>query len=243
MNNLSIIIPFLAGISTIIGYLPTYLPRRYQNTIIPMSIAFSSSVMTLISIFSLIPESFNYLKGVAFKNILIVLISINIGIIISNYTNKTLDNNNSKLYKLGIISLLAIILHNIPEGIITYLTTNNNLRLGITLSIGIALHNIPEGIAIAIPIYYSTNNRLKALLYTSISGFSELLGAVFAHIFLKNIYNNLLLSLILSITAGIMINLSIKDLLPTSLSYNNKKITLLGLILGIIILIICKIIN
>ena len=243
-NNLSLIIPTLAGLSTIIGFLPIYLPENNQNNIIPLSISFSASVMILISLFSLIPESFYYLKTIDFKNIIIVLIAINIGIIISNITNKKVGNNNySNLYKLGIISLLAIILHNIPEGIITYLTTNNNLKLGITLSIGIALHNIPEGIAIAIPIYYSTNSKLKAFIYTLISGFSELLGAIFAHLFLKRITNNLFLSMILGITAGIMINLSLTELIPESLTYNKKKTTLLGILLGIIIIIITKLLN
>ena len=244
MNNtiLSFIIPFLAGISTTIGYLPTYISKKYQDIIISFSLSFSSAVMFTISILSLIPESFNYLeRNLSFITIIIILIWINIGIIISLFIDKKLEKkiDNSSLYKLGILSIIALVLHNIPEGITTYLTTSNNIKLGISLSLAIALHNIPEGIAIAIPIYYSTNSRKKAFIYTLISGFSEFLGAILAHIFLKDIINNFLLSIILSITAGIMIHLSIFDLLPNSLSYKKTKVTLLGTILGILIILIC----
>ena len=241
-NILVFLIPFLAGISTIIGYLPTYIKEKYQDTVISFSLAFSSSVMFTVSIFSLIPEAFNYLNTtISFSSIMIILILINLGIIISLSIDKKLEKkiDNSSLYKLGILSIIALVLHNIPEGITTYLTTTNNLKLGISLSLAIALHNIPEGIAIAIPIFYSTNNRKKAFFYTLISGFSEFLGAILAHIFLKDLITNFLLTIILSITSGIMLHLSIFDLLPNSISYNKTKTTLLGLILGILIILVC----
>lgn len=242
MNNiLTFIIPLLAGISTIIGYLPTYLPSKYQNTIISFSLSFSASIMLTISILSLIPESYQYLNQPTFSSILILLICLNTGIILSLYIEKRIAKStiNSSLYKLGILSVITLIIHNIPEGIITYLTTANNLQLGITLSIAIALHNIPEGIATAIPIYYSTNSHKKAFLYTFISGFSEFLGAILAHFFLKRFINPITLSLILSITAGIMLHLSIFDLIPTSISYHNNKSLLFGIIVGTTIMLIC----
>ena len=81
--------------------------------------------------------------------------------------------------------MIAIILHNIPEGIATFMTTTNDLRLGVSLCIAITCHNIPEGISIFTPIYYATNKKRKALLYTFISGISEPLGALFAFLILK----------------------------------------------------------
>ena len=239
---LSFLIPFLAGISTIIGYLPTYINEKYQNTVISFSLAFSSSIMFTVSILSLIPEAFHYLNNtLSFPHIIIILIWINIGIILSLLIDKKLEQkiDNSSLYKLGILSIIALIIHNIPEGITTYLTTTNNLKLGISLSLAIALHNIPEGIAIAVPIYYSTNSRKKAFIYTLVSGFSEFLGAILAHIFLKKYINNFILSVILSITAGIMLHLSIFNLLPNSISYQKPKTILIGLIIGMIIMLAC----
>ena len=245
MNNIitSFIITFIAGLSTIIGIIPIFFNNKYKEKIICFSLAFSSSIMITISILSLIPEAMNYLNSLNIINILITLIFINIGIIISTYIDKKLDKriNNNSLLKVGIVGLIAIILHNIPEGITTFITSSNNLKIGLTLSIAIALHNIPEGISIAIPIYYSTNSYKKALLYTSISGFSEFFGAVFAFIFLKNIINNYLMAIILSITAGIMIQISFFELLPTSLKYKSK-LTYIGLLLGFIIMYICIII-
>ena len=237
-NILPFIISTVSSLATIIGYLPIYINQKYQDKLIPFTLSLSSGIMLTISLISLIPESINYQKT---NNIILIilytLININIGIIIINILNNKIENNNN-LYRLGIISTIALILHNIPEGITTYLTTNINEYLGIKLSLAIALHNIPEGISIAIPLYYSTKSKKKAFFITLIAGSSELLGTIIAHLFLKKIISNSLLSILLSITAGIMIYLSIKELLPKSLNYNNKVITTIGLLIGIIIMII-----
>ena len=238
---LPLTISTISSLATLLGYLPIFINKKYQNKLIPLSLALSAGIMLTVSLISLIPESINYLNE---NNIILIilytLIHINIGIIIVNILDKKIDKNNN-LYKLGIISTIALILHNIPEGITTYLTTNINQDLGIKLSIAIALHNIPEGISIAIPIYYSTNDKKKAFFITLIAGSSELFGTILAHIFLKNIISNTILSIVLSITAGIMINLSFKELIPKSLDYQNKKTTIIGILLGIIIMIICNI--
>ena len=131
-------------------------------------------------------------------------------------------------------------LHNIPEGITTYISTSVNTSLGIKLAIAIALHNIPEGISIAVPIYYSTNNFKKAFFYTFIAGFSELSGAVIAYLFLANFITNTSLSIILGLTAGIMIHISLYELLPTSIEYKKKKATILSFIIGIITMFLCE---
>ena len=239
INITAFIISSLAGLSTVLGYLPIYIKQKYQNIIIPFSLALAAGIMLSISITSLIPESYNYQNNPLILKLLYILISINIGIIIINILDKTITKNNS-LYKLGIISTLALILHNIPEGITTYLSTISNETLGIKLSLAIALHNIPEGISIAVPIYYSTNSKKKAFIITLIAGFSELLGSIIAYLFLQRFINHFLLSQILGITTGIMIFLSIKELIPKSLDYKNKHLTIIGLIIGIIIMLICN---
>lgn len=239
---LSLFIPFLAGISTTLGYLPTYISKKYQDIIIPFSLSFSAGIMLTISLFSLIPEAFHYLSNqLTFPILLKILILINIGFILSNIIDTKIDKKlqNNNLYKLGVLSIITLMIHNIPEGIITYLTTLSNLQLGLTFSFAIALHNIPEGIAIAIPIYYSTNNRKKAFIYTVISGFSEFLGALITHFIVKRYISFMILSYILLITSGIMIHLSITDLLPNSYSYQKKSPFLLGFTLGLLTMIVC----
>lgn len=150
------------------------------------------------------------------------------------------DNNyhNSSLYRVGMISMLAIMLHNIPEGIATYLTSNHDLKLGITLAIALALHNIPEGISVAVPIYYSTKSKGKAFLYTLISGMSEFLGAIIASIFLVNFSNDFFMGCLYAVIAGIMLHISIYELLPSSLQYKRPSQTILFFIIGIIFMLI-----
>ena len=234
------IITFLAGISTILGVIPTYFNSKYKDSIINLSLSFACGIMLSISLFSLIPESLNYM-GFSFINIILLLLFINIGLIISTYIDKKISKriNNNSLYKLGLVSIIALILHNIPEGITTFLTTSNNFRIGLTLSLAIALHNIPEGISIAVPIYYSTKSHGKAFVYTFISGFSELIGGILSYIFLSHFINNFILSIILGITAGIMMQISLFELLPNSLKYKHYSNTFIGFILGFIIMIIC----
>lgn len=211
------IITFISGISTLFGIIPTYINSKYKEYIIKFSLLFSSIAMIYISIFSLIPEAINYI-GISFKNIVLLLILILIGIIISKYIDNSLNMlSSNSLYKLGIINLLVLILHNIPEGIITFLMSSKDIKLGINIAVAIALHNIPEGISIAIPIYYSTNNRKLSFIYTFISGFSELIGGVISYIFLNRFINNNTLFIILSITSGIMIYLALFELLPNAL--------------------------
>ena len=89
--------------------------------------------------------------------------------------------------------MIAIILHNVPEGIATFISSSKDISLGISLAIAITLHNIPEGISISIPIYYSTKSKFKALLYTFISGVSEPIGALIAYLFLSKYINDFII--------------------------------------------------
>ena len=193
--------------------------------------------MFFISVSDLIPEAIsllrNYYQGVGV--VFLTLISLLFGVIVSMLIDKYLpDNNNDNLYKVGLISMLAIILHNIPEGIATFLASSVNSSLGLSLTFAIAMHNIPEGISISVPIYYSTKSKSKAILYTLISALSEPFGALLAYLFLSKIMNDLIMAIILSLIAGIMMHISLCELLPTSFSYRNKKITIVFFIIGIL---------
>lgn len=228
------IITLLAGFSTLIGYFFIYFKNRNNNLLI-LSLGFASGVMFFISLFDLIPESIYILtKSYGINSIIIVCLFILIGIIISYLLDILFKNESSYLYHIGIISMLAIIIHNIPEGIATFLTSTINFKLGITLALAIAFHNIPEGISISIPIYFSTGNKKKAFLYTFISGISEFIGAIIAFIFFKNSISDLFMGSLYSIIAGIMFYISIHELLPTSLKYKNTLLTILSFIIGVL---------
>lgn len=106
--------------------------------------------------------------------------------------------------------------------------------MGITLAIALALHNIPEGISVAIPIYYSTGSKKKAFIYTLVSGMSEFLGAIIASIFFSWLSSDLFMGCLYSIIAGIMIHISIYELLPASFKFNRPKLTMILFIVGFI---------
>ena len=251
MSNIeySFLLTTFAGLSTMLGAMLIFFKVKNSNIIICKSLAFAAGVMVTISITDLIPASlFGFLnKYYLFPSILLSLIFIILGIIISILIKKyipDLDSNdikNKSLFKIGIISMIAIILHNIPEGIATFMTSTKNITLGLSLAIAITLHNIPEGISIAIPIYYSTKSKFKALMYTFISGISELIGAIIAYLFLAPYMNEFVMSVLMALIAGIMISISIYELIPASLKYKSLKDTLKFFFIGVVFMGVCHI--
>ncbi len=246
VNNMNItlysfILTFIAGFSTLIGALLIFFKTK-TNKIIIGSLAFASGVMFAVSISDLIPEAIELLNYKSIIEIVLIVVFMVLGMIFSMIIDKYIPSveNTSKngLFRVGIISMLAIIIHNIPEGIATFMATNTDISLGISLTIAIALHNIPEGISIAVPIYYSTKSRGNALLYTFISGLSEPFGALLSFLFLKPFMNDFVMGLLMAIIAGIMTHIAFYELLPTSLKYKNKKLSYLFFVVGFIFMII-----
>lgn len=238
MNSISMafLLTSLAGLATMIGVFPIFLKLRDKDKIISSSLAFASGVMLCVSITDLVPESLEMLRGY-FSGWLVVFLSfifIVVGIVVSSLIDKYLPTiNYESLYRVGIISMLAIILHNIPEGIATFISTTKDTSLGISLATSIAFHNIPEGISISIPIYYSTKSKSKAIFYTFISALSEPIGALLTYWFLLPFVNDVLLGLLFSFIAGIMLQISLTELLPESLSYKQIKLTKIFFVIGI----------
>lgn len=238
----SFLLTFLAGFSTMIGIFPILVNLKREKLIISCSLAFASGVMLTVSIMDLIPESFLMFRGCYSDiiTILLVFLSIMIGIIggclVKGKVDKVSSANN--LYRVGIISMMAIILHNIPEGIVTFITTTKNTSLGVNLAISIAMHNIPEGISISIPIYYSTRSKYKAFFYTLVSALSEPLGAVITYLFLLSFINNIILGILFSFIAGLMIEISILELIPTSLEYSKSNISKVFFGVGIVVMLL-----
>ena len=190
------------------------------------------------SITDLIPEStFILLKNFGVENgIVLSLIAFIIGIILIHCLQKIIKKTEMKksdLYKLGILNMLALILHNFPEGIATFMSSYKDMSMGIKLALAIAFHNIPEGISIAVPIYYATNSKREALFKTLLSGVAEPIGALLAYIFLSKFITDSLISLILLLVGGIMITLAIEGILPKAKKYNLNKYLYLGMFIGL----------
>lgn len=235
-------ISLIAGLSTCLGALIIFLKIKKENInkFITFCISFSLAIMIGISITDLIPSSFydilfHYSLN---KAIIFITISFLSGVGLVLILTKLTKNNENNLYKLGILNMITLIIHNFPEGIATFLSSYNDLDVGIKLSFAIMLHNIPEGIAIAVPIYYSTNSKKKALNKTLLSGLSEPLGAILAYVALAKYINDQMISIILLFVAGIMITISIHKMLPVSLQYKCNKYIYYGIEVGIIFIIL-----
>lgn len=239
------ILSFLAGLSTVIGALIIFFDKRKNNKIVTISLSFAAGVMICVSLTDLLPNSYKMmLDGTnVFPKVMLTLIFMVIGVIISMLIDKYLPSDyeskdNKGLYKIGIISMVAIILHNIPEGIATFITSSNNLKLGITLSLAIALHNIPEGISIAVPIYHSTGSKLKAIMYALLSGMSEVLGSILAYLFLAPFINSHIMAALYAIIAGIMIHISVYELIPGAYKESTLKGVIKYFLIGFAIMIV-----
>ena len=245
MNTvIPMLVSTIAGLSTLIGATTIFfkVDKSKYNKFITFCLAFSIAIMIGISIFDLIPESFFQYFSVygMSKSIILLIVAFLISYIFITVLSMIIKKETKKedLYRLGILNVIVLIFHNMPEGIATFLSSYQDLSLGIKLAIAIMLHNIPEGISIAVPIYYSTRNKKLAFRNAFISGMAEPLGALFALVFLKNYISEMMISIILIIVAGLMITLSIQELLPESLKYKENKALYLGLASGAVLVLI-----
>jgi len=141
-----------------------------------------------------------------------------------------------KLEKTSLLVFLGIFIHNIPEGVATFVATINRVELGILLAIAIALHNIPEGIAVSVPIYASTKSRKKAFLWSFLSGISEFIGAVVIGLVFFPFIDAFALGAMLAVVAGLMVYISLDELLPVSHSLGKEHMAILGIMLGMIVM-------
>lgn len=244
--NKGLIISIIAGLSTLVGLIFTidFKDKKRVDSIITISLSIAFIYMILISLFDLFPESLKILSNKPFLDVfLYILINYAITHIFLKISHKMHKNEVEKgeLYFLGIVSMISLLLHNIPEGIITCLTANYNFKLGLKISLSIIMHNIPEGIIIAVPIYYSIKKRSRALLFLIISSSGEILGALFSLFFVKNKINNTFIGYILITVSLIMILIAVEEIF-SKISIKNKKSVVVGLSIGLVIFLINKVI-
>ena len=145
-------------------------------------------------------------------------------------------SENKRLTRTGVLTALAIAIHNFPEGIATFATALDDISLGITIAIAIAIHNIPEGISVSIPIYYATNSKWKSFGLSLGSGIAEPIGAAIAFAILGPFLNATILAISLAAVAGIMIYISIDELIPVAHEYGKGDLVMAGVVIGMIIM-------
>lgn len=245
-----------AGLATGIGSLLSLLYKKFNPKFLAGSLGFSAGVMIYVSfveIFIKAKTSLSNAYGDKMGYIYTVLAFFGgialIALIdklvpsfenpheIKNTKEKELNTlHNKKLLRMGLFSALAIAIHNFPEGLATFMGGLTDPTLGISIAIAIAIHNIPEGIAVAMPIYYATQSRKKAFWLSFLSGLAEPIGAVIGFFILKNIFTDFTFGVIFASVAGIMIYISLDELLPTAEEYGEHHIAISGLIAGMVVM-------
>lgn len=263
----ALLMTLIAGAATGIGGALVLFRKKLSSNFLAGALGLSAGVMIFISLAELYPEAQAKIIGTIPHGEAFVLLAFfaGMGIItlidfaIPEYENPheasglSLDaktpavdmlrqtGNEKALHRLGLMSALAIAIHNFPEGIATFVGALNDPQTGTGITAAIAIHNIPEGIAVAIPIYYATRSKGKALLLATLSGFSEVIGALLCWAFTAIFGIELtgggpVFPLILSAVAGIMIYISLDELLPTAEKYGKHHIAIAGVISGMAIM-------
>lgn len=256
MDNQTILIAFLltlfAGLSTGIGSLIAFMAKRTNTNFLSLSLGLSAGVMIYVSFMEMLPKSLDSLttlygeKTGMFYMILglfggIALIAL-IDFLIPESRNPHEMHgveemkSHYRLKQTGIITAITIAVHNFPEGIATFMSALNSLEVAIPITVAIAIHNIPEGIAVAVPIYHSTGSRKKAFWLSFASGLAEPLGALIAFMFLLPYWSPTLDGLILSAVAGVMIYISLDELLPSAEKYGKHHLSIIGLVAGMAVM-------
>ena len=246
----------IAGLSTGIGSVLALLSKRTNTKFLCASLGFSAGVMLYVSFMELLPEAkaefvLHYGAKTGTLGLLLAffggigLITL-IDFLIPGANNphelqgveemKKPDSQQKSLHRVGLVVALSLAIHNFPEGIATFTAALGGLSVAIPITFAIAIHNIPEGIAVAVPIYHATGNRRKAFWFSFLSGLAEPLGALIAYLFLMPFWSPLVNGIVLASVAGIMIYISLDELLPTAEKYGEHHISISGLIAGMIIM-------
>ncbi|SHH87014.1 zinc transporter ZupT [Clostridium intestinale] len=152
---------------------------------------------------------------------------------VEDINNKTSD---PKLLRMGIFTALAVGIHNFPEGLATFISALQQPSIAIPIAVAIAIHNIPEGIAVSVPVYYATGDRKKAFFYSFLSGLSEPIGALIGYLVLMPFINDFVFGIIFAGVAGIMVFISLDELLPSAQKYGEHHLSIYGLVAGMVVM-------
>lgn len=247
-----------AGLATGIGSALAFFAKRTNTKVLSVALGFSAGVMLYVSfveIFVKAKDSLVAVHGVKlgywfttlafFGGILIIAL---IDKLVPSFENphevhRTEEMDDAQqadkfqnLYRMGLFTALAIAIHNFPEGLATFASALKDPKLGVAIAVAIAIHNIPEGIAVSIPIYYATGSRKKAFVYSFLSGVSEPVGALVGFMILRSYFNDTVFGILFASVAGIMVFISLDELLPTAQEYGEHHLSIYGLVAGMAVM-------
>ncbi len=246
---MNIVIAFMltlfAGLATGLGGLLAFSKLAKSAKFFAASLGFSAGVMIYVSFMEIIPKGLVALKD-NFNNELsewIAVVGFFVGILFILVIDQLIPkeqnpheikepNHDHALLRMGLFSAFAIALHNFPEGLATFYASLADSRLGLGIAVAIALHNIPEGVAVALPIYQATKNRKKAFNFALFSGLAEPVGALIGFLIFSSFLPTAIFGIIFPFVAGIMVYISLDELLPTAEKYGHHHLSMFGLIAG-----------
>lgn len=247
-----------AGLSTGIGSAMAFFTKTTNTRFLSTSLGFSAGVMIYVSFTEILGTSFRLLEqsygdiGGSWYAVLsffggIAIVAI-IDSLVPTFENPheikkvedirldSEEGNKSGLMRMGLFLALAIGMHNFPEGLATFAAGMADVGIAIPIAIAIAIHNIPEGIAVSVPIYYATGQKRKAFIWSFASGLAEPLGGLAGYFFLSTIFSESILGFLLGGVAGIMVFISVDELLPTAREYGHHHHAIYGLIAGMAVM-------
>ena len=245
----------IAGLSTGIGSALAFFSSGTNKRFLSVTLGFSAGVMIYVSFVELLAIGKDHLvlvygeKGGTwmttagfFIGMLVIAV---IDRVVPSYENphevhslKKLESQvgKAKLMRMGVLTALAIGIHNFPEGLATFVAALSDPALGVSITVAIALHNIPEGISVSVPVYYATGSKKKAFWYSFLSGVSEPLGALIGYLVLRPFFSDAVFGILFAATAGIMVYISLDELIPTAKEYGEGHLAIYGVVAGMMIM-------
>lgn len=264
--SIAFALTLFAGLSTGIGSLIALLAKRTNTRFLSVVLGFSAGVMIYVSMIEIFSEANTLLTQALGKpgGTWVTVAGFFGGMLIITLIDKLVpaaDNphemrkveamsagkagpgpacecprHQGHLMRLGLFTALAIGIHNFPEGIATFISSLKEPSLGITIAIAIAIHNIPEGIAVSVPIYYATGSHRKAFRWSLLSGLAEPLGALVAYLILMPFMTDVVFGIMFAATAGIMVFISLDEILPTARNYGETHMPIYGMVGGMAVM-------
>lgn len=251
------LLTLLAGLSTGVGGAIAFFTRRTNRSFLAGSLGFSAGVMIYVSFVEMFPKAMETLQaawgdargawltaGAFFGGMLLIGI---IDRLVPSFENphemhrieelhpaSQVDPklNPARLHRMGMMTALAIAIHNFPEGLVTFTAAMHDPSLGLVIAIAIAIHNIPEGIAVSVPIYFATGSRRKAFWYSLLSGLAEPVGAILGFLLLAAFMGPTVMGVLFAGVAGIMVFISLDELLPGAQEYGKHHVAMYWMIIG-----------
>ncbi len=245
-----------AGLSTGIGSALAFFTKQTDQKFLSLALGFSAGVMIYISMIEIFAKSRISLCATMGPRAgyWMTVLSFFMGMLIIALIDKSIPSyenphemhdveemnhkpDSQELKRMGLVSALAIAIHNFPEGFATFTSALSDTRLGISIAIAIAIHNIPEGIAVSVPLFYATGNRKKAFFWSFLSGLSEPLGAFIGYLLLSSVFNiEKYFGIPFAMVAGIMVFISFDELLPAAEKFGHHHLTIYGLFAGMLVM-------